>query len=61
MSDLASIFKTGRQPQHKMTTAQFAAAAIFAILIVAQLMLVAQNRATLETAAQHAPFGIFAP
>jgi hypothetical protein len=61
MSDLANILKTGRQPQHKMTTAQLAMGAILAILIVAQLMLVARNRATLDTAAQLAPFGIFAP
>ena len=61
MSDLANRFATGGQPQHKMTTAQFAAAAIFAIFVVAQLMLVAQNREIIDAAALFAPFGIFAP
>jgi hypothetical protein len=61
MSDLANTRKTHRQPRQELTTAQFAAAAILAILIVAQLMLVAQNRETLAAAAQFAPFGIFAP
>jgi hypothetical protein len=61
MSDLADTLKTGRQPQQKMTTAQLAMGAILAILVVSQLMLVAQNRETLVAAAQAAPFGIFAP
>jgi hypothetical protein len=62
MSDLADTRKTGRKPRYELTTdAQFAAAGILAILIVAQLMLVAQNRETVAAAAQFAPFGIFAP
>jgi hypothetical protein len=61
MSDLADTRKSGRQPRDELTDAQFAAAGILAILIVAQLMLVAQNRETIAAAAQFAPFGIFAP
>ena len=61
MSDLADTRKAGRQPRQELTSAQFAAAAILAILIVAELMLVAQNRETVAEAAQFAPFGIFPP
>jgi hypothetical protein len=63
MSEPADAFTTGRQPRRKATISEleFAAAAIFAILVVAQVMLVAQSGNMLDTAAQFAPFGIFAP
>ena len=61
MSDFANALRTGRQPQQKTTDAEFAAGSILAILVVAQLMFVAQNREIFRAAEQFAPFGIFAP
>jgi hypothetical protein len=51
MSEFANFFKIDRQSGYRTTRAEFAAIAIFAILLVAQVTLVAQNRDILDAAA----------
>jgi|HubBroStandDraft_6_1064221.scaffolds.fasta_scaffold7548730_1 hypothetical protein len=64
MSDFVNALTTGPKSQHK-ATADFATGAvvlaIFAVLVVAQVMFATLNPKTVATAAELAPFGIVAP